>query len=181
MSSHSILQDLGRNTSTTGGTGRASVGARVKTILTVRYAAVFLYRLSQRAGAISPLLGSMLKQVNQAVTGAEVAWQAKIESGLILFHPTGVVIGEYATIGKDCSIQQGVTIGSKYPHLPRECPSVGDSVQIGAGARVLGSIRVGDHSIVGANAVVTKNVPSNMIAVGVPATLRAREVDAETQ
>ncbi|OAN29673.1 hypothetical protein A4X17_18070 [Plantibacter sp. H53] len=181
MSSHSIWQDLPRNTAAVGASGRASVGASIKTILTVRYAAVLLYRISQRAGAISPLLGSMLKQVNQAATGAEVAWQAKIESGLILFHPTGVVIGEHASIGRDCSIQQGVTLGSKYPHKPHECPSVGDSVQIGAGARILGSIDLGDHSIVGANAVVTKDVPAHMIAVGVPATLRAREVDAETQ
>lgn len=80
-------------------------------------------------------------------------------------HPRNVVIGEDVIIGSNCRIYQGVTIGQskgKYPHI-------GDNVIIYPGAKVIGDIRVGDNSIVGANAVVTKNVPTNTIVAGIPA------------
>lgn len=154
---------------------RPGIATVFKTLLTVRFTAVALFRLSSALGRIAPPVGSLIKQLNHLITGADVAWQADIGPGLVLFHPTGVVIGASCRIGRDCWIQQGVTLGGKHVLRPKECPTLGDSVQVGAGARVIGPISIGDRASIGANAVVTSSVPEDMIAVGVPARIRARQ------
>lgn len=100
-----------------------------------------------------------------AVTGADLPPNARIDGGLVLPHPNGVVIHPGATIGPNCMIFQQVTIGTNRGGVP----TIGGHVDIGAGAKVLGAIRIGDHARIGANAVVLCDVPAGATAVGVPA------------
>lgn len=137
---------------------------------TVRYQAVWLYRVSAEAGQISPLLGHFFKQMNHFLTGADISWQCRIGRNLILFHPSGVVIGSGVIIGSDCQIQQGVTLGnSARPGTDSDNPILGQHVYIGAGARVIGAVRIGNGVTIGANAVVLSDVEDYSTAVGVPA------------
>lgn len=145
-------------------------------VLTVRSLAVVLVRLAARAGRVHPLLGLALKQANHVLTGADIAWQASIGPGLRLYHPTGVVIGPYVVIGRDCRIQQGVTLGGPGGDdgeaAEGRSPMLGDGVELGAGAKVIGPVTVGDRARIGANAVVTRSVPADHVAVGIPAQSR---------
>ena len=99
------------------------------------------------------------------VSGADVPLTSRIGGGLVLPHPNGVVIHPDATIGPNCMIFQQVTIGANRGRVP----ALGGHVDIGAGAKLLGAIRVGDHALIGANAVVLCDVPEGATAVGVPA------------
>jgi len=137
----------------------------------VRFLAVALFRLSQAAGRRSGVLGRLVKQVNHVLTGADLAWQAEIGPGLVLYHPTGVVIGPGVRLGANARIQQGVTLGLRGAPGDGESgsPVIGDGVGLGAGSRVLGPITVGDHARVGANAVVVRDVAAGTTVVGVPA------------
>ncbi len=166
-----LVQDIRglRSTSRTGAGG-------VATLLTVRSAAVLLFRLSQLAGRAVPMAGSVLKQLNHLLTGADLAWQADVGPGLVLHHPTGVVIGPHVTIGSNCVIQQGVTLGGGAGEEggKGDSPVLGSRVQLGPGSRVLGPVRVGDDAVVAANAVVVRDVPEGFVARGVPATAHLR-------
>ena len=99
------------------------------------------------------------------VTGADVPLNSRLGGGLVLPHPNGVVIHPGATIGPNCMIFQQVTIGANRGRVP----TVGGHVDIGAGAKLLGGVRIGDHARIGANAVVLCDVPEGSTAVGVPA------------
>jgi serine O-acetyltransferase len=97
------------------------------------------------------------------VTGADIPLTCKIGGGLLIPHPNGIVIHPDATIGANCIIFQQVTIGARNrTGLPR----IGDHVDIGAGAKILGPVEIGSHARIGANAVIVKNVDSGAIAVG---------------
>jgi serine O-acetyltransferase len=108
------------------------------------------------------------------VTGADIPLNSHIGGGLLLPHPNGVVIHPDAHIGPNCLIFQQVTIGTRGPG---DAPRIGGHVDIGAGARILGGIRIGDHAVIGANAVVMVDVPDNCYAVGVPAVVKPRQPD----
>jgi len=101
-----------------------------------------------------------------AIEGAIVA--TILGTGLFIDHATGVVIGETAEVGEDVTIYHGVTLGGSGRDTGKRHPTIGDRVIIGAGAKVLGAIKVGDDSRIGANAVVVKEVPSSAVVVGVP-------------
>ncbi|MCW2967815.1 MAG: putative serine acetyltransferase, partial [Solirubrobacteraceae bacterium] len=132
---------------------------------TVRFAAVLLLRLAQSAGRTVPLLGALLKQLNHVVCGCDIAWEADIAPGLVLFHPTGVVIGPACAIGPRAVLMQGVTVGS----TPEGSPTIGENVFLGPGACVLGPVTVGDEVVAGANAVVVSSVEPGVVVGGVPA------------
>jgi len=102
------------------------------------------------------------------VTGAEIPLNCDIGGGLLIPHPNGIVIHPGAKIGVNCLIFQQVTIGTR--HGPGE-PVIGGHVDVGAGARILGRIRIGAHAKIGANAVVLCNVPEGAAAVGIPAKI----------
>jgi serine O-acetyltransferase len=104
-----------------------------------------------------------------AVAGADIPLNSKIGGGLILPHPNGIVIHPDAVIGPNCLIFQQVTIGTRGPG---GVPAIGGHVDIGAGAKVLGPIRIGNHVVIGANAVVLQDVPDNCMAVGIPAIVK---------
>ena len=96
---------------------------------------------------------------------------ARIGRGIMLDHATGFVVGETATIGDNCSILQGVTLGGTGKSDEDRHPKIGNGVLIGAGAIILGNIRVGECARIGAGSVVTKEVPSHVTVVGVPARI----------
>ncbi len=100
---------------------------------------------------------------------------AVLGSGLFIDHATGVVIGETAEVGTDVTIYHGVTLGGSSLDLGKRHPTIGDRVTIGAGAKILGPIAVGDDSRIGANAVVVKPVPPDSVVVGVPGQVIPRK------
>jgi serine O-acetyltransferase len=107
------------------------------------------------------------------LTQSDVDPRATLGRRLMLPHPNGVVIHEDAVIGNDCMIMQQVTIGMIGEG---EVPRIGNKVYVGAGAKIIGRVDVGDGARVGANAVVTKDVPPNWTAVGIPARLIERSI-----
>jgi serine O-acetyltransferase len=166
-----LLADLAANR-TSDDPRRPGTAGVLPTVLTLRFLATFLYRVSARAGSSVPVLGSVLKQLNHAITGADIAWSARIGPGLVLWHPTGVVIGPRVVVGRDARVQQGITLGAARSRTGKDGdPVLGDGVYVGAGARVLGPVRVGDRARIGANAVVLTDVPDDASAVGVPARI----------
>ena len=118
--------------------------------------------------------GRALSQMARKVTGIEIHPGATIGQGLFIDHGMGVVIGETAEVGTDVTIYHGVTLGGTSLEKGKRHPTVGDRVVIGAGAKLLGPIIVGDDSRVGANAVVVRDVPPKSVVVGVPGQVVSR-------
>ena len=109
----------------------------------------------------------------QIVTGVELPCEVEVGRNFIIDHFGGIVVSGFAKFGDDCRIRTGVVIGLARVNDPC-APLIGNCVDIGAGAKVLGRIRIGNNVLIGANAVVIRDVPDNSIAVGVPATVRPR-------
>jgi serine O-acetyltransferase len=116
-------------------------------------------------------MARLISQLNRFLTGIEIHPGARIGKGLFIDHGMGVVIGETAEIGDNVTIYHGVTLGGTGKDKGKRHPTVGNNVVVGAGAKVLGPIYVGDGARVGANAVVLKDVPANATAVGIPARI----------
>lgn len=108
------------------------------------------------------------------ITQSDIEPRATLGRRLMLPHPNGIVIHEDAVVGDDCMIMQQVTIGMIGD---QEVPRIGNKVYIGAGAKIIGKLIVGDGARIGANAVVTRDVPANSTAVGVPAQIIRRSGD----
>ena len=110
-----------------------------------------------------------VSQAARFLTGIEIHPGATIGKGLFIDHGAGVVIGETAEIGDNCTIYQGVTLGGTGKDVGKRHPTLGDNVMIGAGAKVLGPFKVGSNSKIAANAVVLEEIPEDSTAVGIPA------------
>ena len=113
-------------------------------------------------------------ELTRIFTGVDIHPGAVLGSGLFIDHATGVVIGETAEVGDDVTLYHGVTLGGSGADTGKRHPTVGDRVVIGAGAKVLGAIKIGEDSRIGANAVVVKPVPSGSVVVGVPGQVISR-------
>jgi serine O-acetyltransferase len=136
--------------------------------------AVWAYRLAHRMWR-EPLLrlpARLVSQLARAVTGVEIHPGARIGRRLFIDHGMGVVVGETAVVGDDVVLFHTSTLGGRSMKRGKRHPTLGDRVVVGAGAKVLGPVWVGDDAQVGANAVVVKDVPAGAVAVGVPATIR---------
>ncbi len=116
-------------------------------------------------------LARWVSQTGRMWTGIEIHPGAKIGKGLFIDHGMGVVIGETAEIGDNCTIYHNTTLGGTGKHKGKRHPTLGDNVLVGAGAKLLGPFRVGDNSMIGANAVVLHEVPEGGTVVGVPGKL----------
>ena len=144
-----------------------------------RYPAVWptgIYRLSywlKRHRA--PVLPTVLERANLVLFGIEISSSVPIGPGLYIAHPVGTVLMA-KRIGANASFISSITLGMRETH---EFPVLGDGVKVGAGARILGGIKLGDDCTVGANAVVIKDVPPGATAVGVPARLLSRREQPE--
>ncbi|MCX5700061.1 MAG: serine O-acetyltransferase [Candidatus Omnitrophica bacterium] len=120
-------------------------------------------------------LARFISQLARWVTGIEIHPGAKIGKRLFIDHGMGVVIGETAVIGDDVLLYQEVTLGGTGIETGKRHPTIGNNVVIGAGAKVLGNIFIGDNSYIGSNAVVIKDVPPNSTVVGVPGRITKQD------
>ena len=120
-----------------------------------------------------------LAQAARAATGIEIHTAAKIGRRFFIDHGMGVVIGETAEVGDDVLMFHGVTLGGVSMNPGKRHPTIGNNVQIGAGAKVLGPVTVEDNAKIGANAVLVKNLPADHVGVGVPARVRDPRTDPE--
>ena len=120
------------------------------------------------------LVARWLSQIARALTGIEIHPGAIIGPGFFIDNGMGVVIGETAEIGADVTLYHGVTLGGTSLEKGKRHPTIGDRVVIGAGAKVLGAITIGEDSRIGANAVVVHSVPANSVVVGVPGQVVTR-------
>jgi serine O-acetyltransferase len=131
--------------------------------------ALWAHRLSHRLWHRHAFFAARaLSQAARGMTGIEIHPAAEIGDGLFIDHGMGVVIGETARIGRDVTIYQGVTLGGTGLSHSKRHPTIGDRVTIGAGAKVLGDIEVGENTKIGANAVLVRSVDSDSVVVGVP-------------
>jgi len=143
---------------------------------------MFVYRFGRWRYGVRPalirdplsFLYKALKLASQILTGVELPCETAVGRRLVIEHFGGIVISGDAVLGDDVVIRNGVTIGLRRTGV-RGAPNIGNRVDIGAGAKLLGDIRIGDDVAVGANAVVLTDVPPGCLAVGVPARIRPRK------
>ena len=139
--------------------------------------AVFFHRIANFFSiAKFDLIARMISQFSRFLTGIEIHPKAKIGENLFIDHGMGVVIGETSEIGNNVTIYHMVTLGGVSPSIEsnqqrnvKRHPTLMDNVVVGSGAQILGPVVVGKNAKVGANAVVTKDVPENAVMVGIPA------------
>lgn len=143
--------------------------------------AIWVHRISHRLWVNGHRsIARILSQISRCITGVEIHPGARIGRRFFIDHGMGVVIGETAEIGDDVMLYHGVTLGgSELVHCKRH-PTIGNGVMVGAGAKVLGPITIGEGSAIGANAVVTKDAPPHSILTGIPAKIRPRKPDQNT-
>jgi serine O-acetyltransferase len=131
--------------------------------------AIALYRLTHWLhGRRVPFIPRLLSHLTRFFTGIEIHPGATIGQGVFIDHGMGVVIGETAIVGDYCLIYQGVTLGGTGKEIGKRHPTLGQHVVVGAGAKVLGNITIGDYARIGAGSIVLRPVPSHCTAVGVP-------------
>lgn len=131
--------------------------------------AVWVYRLTHQLWQWRLFLPArIVSQWARFITGVEIHPAARIGNRLFIDHATGVVIGETTTVGDDVTLYQGVTLGGTGKEKGKRHPTIGNKVVIGAGAKVLGNIVIGDNSRIGAGSVVLHDVPEKSTVVGVP-------------
>ena len=152
--------------------------ARSRTEVLLLYSglhALILYRLAHalhRSGHY--FAARLVSQSGRFLTGIEIHPGARIGQGLFIDHGSGVVIGETAIIGDNCTIYQGVTLGGTGKETGKRHPTLGNGVLVGAGAKLLGNFTVGDGAKIAAGAVVLGDVPADTTAVGIPARVVRR-------
>ena len=136
--------------------------------------AIWVHRVSHRVWTRpgGRLLARLLSQWARSVTGVEIHPGAQLGRRFFIDHGMGVVIGETAEVGDDVMIYHGVTLGGRSMKRVKRHPTIGSNVTIGAGARILGPVVIGDRVQIGANSVVVKDIPAGAVATGIPATIR---------
>jgi len=148
--------------------------------------AMVIYRFGRWRYGVRPallrklfsLIYKVLYKLIQIITGIELPCEATVGRNFVIDHFGGIIVSGYARFGDNCRIRNGVVVGLRRVEEP-VAPIIGNNVDIGAGAKVLGPIRIGDNSIIGANAVVIEDVPENSIAIGVPAIVKPRRQPSE--
>lgn len=111
-------------------------------------------------------IARLISQINRFITGVEIHPGALIGRGLFIDHGMGIVVGETAEIGDNCTIYHGVTLGGTGKHTGKRHPTIGNNVLIGTGAKILGPFRVGDNSMIGAGSIVMEEVPADTTITG---------------
>ncbi|MBS7251200.1 MAG: serine O-acetyltransferase [Candidatus Freyarchaeota archaeon] len=138
--------------------------------------AVLLYRVAHFFYEIGlPFVPRYLSYIARQITGIEIHPGAKIGKDFFIDHGSGTVIGETTEIGDNVTIYQGVTLGGTSLSPGKRHPTLGNNVVVGAGAKILGPVKIGDNVKIGANSVVISDVPPNSVVVGVPGRIVSRE------
>ena len=168
-----LYADLERQLHLSGQPGaRASLPRLLRRLLHPRFLTIFLCRASRSALLNGlPALAHLLSYMNQVAFGIEISPRCAIGPGIFFPHTSGTVIGA-SKIGRDATIFQGVTLGARQIDMKYDLalrPELGDYVVVGAGAKVLGGISLGDNVRVGANSVLLRSVPANATVAGIPA------------
>jgi len=128
-----------------------------------------------------PVLPRLISHISRFLTGIEIHPGAKIGEGFFIDHGMGVVIGETSEIGDNVTLYQGVTLGGTSLQKAKRHPTLGNSVVVGVGARLIGNITVGENAKIGAGSVVITSVPANATVVGVPGrVVSVRDPDTDT-
>jgi serine O-acetyltransferase len=147
----------------------------LEVVLYASFWALAFHRLAHFLFALRlPFVPRLLSQVARFLTGIEIHPGATVGPGLFIDHGMGTVIGETAIVGSDVLLYHGVTLGGVDGRPGRRHPLLGDRVVVGAGAKILGALVIGDDARIGAQAVVLVDVPAGATAVGVPARILAR-------
>src|SRR5512138_552639 len=138
--------------------------------------AIWAHRISHRLWKSGfKLFARWISQLMRGLTGIEIHPGATIGHNFFIDHGMGVVIGETAEVGNNVTLYHGVTLGGTSLHKTKRHPTIGDHVVIGAGAKVLGAITIGNNSRIGANAVVVRSTPPDAVVVGVPGQVVVRD------
>jgi serine O-acetyltransferase len=147
--------------------------SRLEVLLTYAgFHALLAYRIAHwLRGKRVPFVPRAISQLARWLTGIEIHPGAKIGLGFFIDHGMGVVIGETAEVGDFVTLFQGVTLGGTGKERGKRHPTIGNHVVVGAGAKILGAIRIGDNVKIGANSVVLKSVPPHSTVIGVPARI----------
>jgi len=128
-----------------------------------------------------PVIPRLISHINRFLTGIEIHPGAKIGEGFFIDHGMGVVIGETSEIGDNVAIYQGVTLGGTSMRREKRHPTLGNNVVVGAGAKLIGAIKIGDNVKIGSGSVVITSVPPNTTVVGVPGrVVEIRNPDTDT-
>jgi serine O-acetyltransferase len=143
--------------------------------------AMVVYRFGRWRYGIRPvilrkffsLIYHVLFKFVQIITGIQMPCEVDVGRNFVIDHFGGIIVSGYTKFGDNCRIRNGVVIGIRRIE-EKAAPIIGNNVDIGAGAKLLGPIRIGDNVLIGANAVVISDVPNNSIAIGVPAVVRPR-------
>lgn len=168
-----LYADLERQLELSGHKGaKASLPRFLSRLLHPRYLPIVLFR-SSRAALLNglPVLPHLLSYLNQIIFGLEISPRCDIGPGIFFPHTSGTVIGA-SKVGRNVTIFQGVTLGARQIDMSYDLslrPELGDFVVVGAGAKVLGGISLGDNVKVGANSVLLRSVPANATVAGIPA------------
>lgn len=117
------------------------------------------------------LLYRMMYRHVRNVYGIDLPYSVKLGERVVIEHSSGIIVHGNAEIGDDCILRQGVTLGNRYLDKPLDAPCLGERVNVGAGAKILGAVKIGAGAQIGANAVVLDDVPPGATAVGIPARL----------
>ena len=126
---------------------------------------------------LSIIYRSLYRKVRNTY-GIDLPYTVKLGRRVVIEHQHAIIIHGYCKIGDDCIIRQGVTLGNRYLDKPLESPQLGDRVNVGAGAKILGKVYLGDDVNIGANAVVLSDIPAGQTAVGIPAKIiKSRPVE----
>ena len=156
-------------------TGDVKLSSLIRRLfLTAGYKYVFLMRSCSYSRkhpllriTVYPIVRMMLMRSTYRY-GIDVSYKTSIGSGFYIGHFGGVIVHRCSVIGKNCNLSHGVTIGKVNRGNNKGYPTIGDNVYIGPGAKIVGAVRIGNNVAIGANCVVTKDVPDNAVAVGVP-------------
>jgi serine O-acetyltransferase len=133
-----------------------------------RFGAWCMSRRGWRARLARPLYRFLYRRVRNRY-GIELPWSVRLGRGVVFEHQGGIVIHGLSVIGDGCIIRQGVTLGNRHLDRKDDAPELGERVNVGAGAKILGAVRIGDDAVIGANAVVLDDVLSRTTVVGIPA------------
>jgi serine O-acetyltransferase len=158
---------------------RLSVRTFVAGLLSQGFQALFVYRIFhwiQRKGVPAQPFRFLCERFIEITTGISIPARCKIGRGFRIHHFGGIIFHPTVEIGENCTVYQGVTIGDRGG--AGRAAKIGNGVLIGAGAKILGEISIGDDCIIGANTVVTKDIPANSVATGSPFQIRSRSTSS---